>query len=303
MAGMSLADLVAGGSPEVGVFPSLEAAIEASPVRPDVAVVTTVSSIARILPTIRQVAEQKLNIVTTCEELSYPWRQHPEEAQEIDRICRTHSVTCLGTGVNPGFLMDYLPAVLSSIHQRVDHILVERVQDASVRRVPFQKKIGAGYTLEEFEREKARGTLRHVGLPESLDMVAAAMDWRLDQTDQTLEPVLAEADLHTGYKPIRQGDPAGVEQVATGRIGGREVIRLRFRAAVGEEKSYDRIFIQGSPGAELSIAGGIHGDIATSAITANAIRSAARAQPGLQTMLDVSTPTWFAGRARETSDV
>lgn len=299
LTGKNVSELIPGAPLGVVVFASLDAALEAVAEKPDVAVITTVSSIRRILPTIREVAERGLNIVTTCEELSYPWRQHPEEAQEIDSICKENGVSCLGTGVNPGFLMDYLPAVLTSIHQRIDHVLVERVQDASIRRIPFQKKIGAGLTQGEFEAAKANGTLRHVGLPESLDLIAGAIGWNLDETSETLEPVLAATDIVSGYKPIAQGQPAGVEQVATGILNGREVIRLRFRAAVGEEKSYDRIVIQGDPGVQTIIDGGVNGDVATSAITTNAIHAAVRANPGLQTMLTTPVPTWFIGVAEE----
>jgi 2,4-diaminopentanoate dehydrogenase len=302
-AGRPANEFIEGAPAGLAISASLDDAITGAIVKPDVAVVTTVSSIRRILPTIREVASRGLPIVTTCEELSYPWRRHPEEAAEIDRVCRSHGVACLATGVNPGFLMDYLPSVLSSIHQRIDHVLVERVQDASVRRVPFQKKIGAGLSLAQYQAAKADGTLRHVGLPESLDMIADAIGWELEERSETLEPVLAAADLSSGYKPIRKGEPSGVEQIATGTIDGREVIRLCFRAAVGEESSYDRIAIAGDPGAEMTIKGGVNGDIATCAIATNAIRSVLRANPGLRTMLDVPVPSWFCGRTREAAGV
>ena len=303
LAGKKLDDLVEGGSPDFAVSGTIAEALTAAGENVDAAVITTVSSVRKILPTIREVADHKLPMVTTCEELSYPWVRHPVEAEEIDKVCRENGVACLGTGVNPGFLMDYLPSVLSAIHQRVDHVLVERVQDASVRRVPFQKKIGAGLTHGEFSAAKENGTLRHVGLPESLDMIAAALGFDLDESAETLEPVLAPADLNVGYKPIRSGEPSGVEQIATGVLDGREVIRLRFRAAVGEEKSYDRIRITGNPGAELEIKGGVNGDVATSAITVNAIRSAIRANPGLRTMLDSPVPACFGGNVREMAAV
>lgn len=258
-----------------------------------VAVIATVSSIDRLVPQVMEAAEAGLDIVSTCEELSFPWTRHAAAAEAIDAACRGNRVACLGTGVNPGYLMDYLPSVFTSIMQRVDHIDVERVQDASTRRIPFQQKIGAGLSHEEFETRKAAGTLRHVGLPESLDMIAHAMGWALDGTSETLEPVLAATDIITGYTPIARGEPSGVQQIAVGILDGTEVVRLTFRAAVDEERSYDRIRIRGLPDVDMTIDGGINGDVATCAITVNAIRSIVKTEAGLKTMLDTPVPAWF----------
>jgi 2,4-diaminopentanoate dehydrogenase len=278
----------------VAVSSSLAEAVAAATTPPDVAVIATVSSIERLVPQVEEAAAAGLHVVSTCEELSFPWKRHPRAAEAIDRVCRENGVSCLGTGVNPGYLMDYLPSVLTSIAQRVDHIHVERVQDASKRRIPFQKKIGAGLTPEGFEAMRSEGTLRHVGLPESTDMIAHAMGWELDETTETLGPVLAEHDITTGASPIAPGMAAGVEQVATGSIGGREVLRLTFRAAVGEPGSYDRIRIRGLPDLDMKIEGGVNGDVATCAITVNALRAVTRTAPGLKTMLDAPVPAWFS---------
>jgi 2,4-diaminopentanoate dehydrogenase len=275
------------------VAASLDEARLHAPEVPQVAVLATVSSIDRLVAQVEAAARAGLHIVSTCEELSFPWKRHRAAAEAIDAACRAHGVACLGTGVNPGYLMDYLPAVFTAIAQRVDRIEVERVQDASRRRVPFQQKIGAGLTPAEFEARKREGTLRHVGLPESVDMIAHALGWELEETTETLEPVLAEEDIGTGYRAIAKGQPAGVQQIATGTLGGREVLRLTFRAAVGEARSYDRIRIRGLPDVDTTIDGGLNGDVATCAITVNAIRAVLRAEPGLRTMLDTPVPAWF----------
>ena len=260
----------------------------------EIAVITTVSSIEKLVPQVREAAEAGLHIVSTCEELIYPWNQHPDAADEIDAVCKKNGIACLGTGVNPGFLMDYLPTVFTSVSQHVESILVERVQDASVRRVPFQQKIGAGLTRDEFEAKKKDGSLRHVGLPESVDLIAHAMSWKLDENHETLEPVLAKEKISSGYKEILKGEPCGVEQIGTGIKGGKEVIRLRFRAAVGEKQSYDRITIKGTPDMTTEIKGGMNGDTATCAITVNAIRSISKCTPGLKTMLDIPVPAFYS---------
>jgi 2,4-diaminopentanoate dehydrogenase len=273
----------------VTVSPVLSEAVRGK--RAQVALIATVSSLQRLLPQIEQAAKVGLHVVSTCEELSHPWHTQPQLARKIDRLCKRHGVVCVGTGINPGFLMDYLPSVLSGVCQSVRRVVVQRVQDASSRRVPFQQKIGAGLARREFAAKVKAGTLRHVGLTESVYLVAQAMGWTLDRTTESLRPVIAEQRITSGYAPIEPGQAAGVEQIGRGYIGRREVIRLHFRAAVGEPQSHDTIEIDGSPRIISTIAGGVNGDIATCAITLNAAHSVLRAQPGLNTMLDLPAVT------------
>jgi hypothetical protein len=259
----------------------------------DVALVTTVSSLVALESQVAKLANAKLNIVSTCEELFFPWKTNPEIAKRIDEICRKNGVACVGTGVNPGYLMDLLPTVLSGLCQDVKKVEVWRVQDASVRRIPFQQKIGAGLTLEQFETKKKAGTLRHVGLPESVDFIAERLGFKLDKSTESLEPVIAESQIDTGYQPIAKGMACGVQQVGRGFVGEREVITLNFRAAVGEPESYDQVHIDGEPEIKSRIAGGVNGDIATCAITLNAVRSILQASPGLKTMAQIPPIAYF----------
>jgi 4-hydroxy-tetrahydrodipicolinate reductase len=275
----------------ITVRDNLADAIEGKSV--DVALVTTVSSLVALESQVAELANAKLNIVSTCEELFFPWKTNPEVAKRIDEICRQNGVACVGTGVNPGYLMDLLPTVLSGLCQNVSKVEVWRVQDASVRRIPFQQKIGAGLTLEEFEAKKKAGTLRHVGLPESVDFIADRLGWKLDRNAESLEPVIAESQIDSGYKPISKGMARGVHQVGRGFVGEQEVITLNFRAAVGEPESYDQVHIDGEPDIKSRIAGGVNGDIATCAITLNAVRSILQASPGLKTMGQIPPISFF----------
>ncbi len=276
---------------DVAISGSLEEALHGR--RAQVAVVTTVSSLAAFEPQVASLARAELPVVSTCEELSFPWRTQPELARRIDDLCRDHGIACIGTGVNPGFLMDYLPTVLTGLCRKVTGVRVWRVQDAAVRRVPFQQKIGAGLTVPEFEAKRNAGTLRHVGLPESVDFIAARLGWKLDRTTESLEPVLAEQDVTTGYKPIAKGMARGVQQVGHGFVGNEEVITLTFKAAVGEPEPYEEIRIEGEPAFSSRITGGINGDIATCAVTLNVARAILQVGPGLKTMADLPTPAWF----------
>ncbi len=275
----------------VTIKDNLADAIEGKSV--DVALVTTVSSLVSLENQVAELANARLNIVSTCEELFYPWKTNPEVAKRIDEICRQNGVACVGTGVNPGYLMDLLPSVLSGLCQNVSKVEVWRIQDASVRRIPFQQKIGAGLTLEEFEAKKKTGTLRHVGLPESVDFIAEKLGWKLDKNTESLEPVIAENQIDSGYKPIAKGMARGVHQVGRGFVGDKEVITLNFKAAVGEPESYDQVHIDGEPGIKSRIAGGVNGDIATCAITLNAVRSILQAKPGLKTMGQIPPISFF----------
>lgn len=284
-AGKDLGELCGINPLGIAVNGSLEEAIRGKSA--DVALLTTVSSIVMLESQVTELARAGLNIVSTCEELFFPWKTNPEVAERIDQVCRKNDVTCVGTGVNPGYLMDLLPIILSGLCQNVKKVEVWRVQDASVRRIPFQQKIGAALTLEEFEVKRIEGSLRHVGLPESVDFIADRLGWKLDRNEETLEPVIAEAQIDSGYKPISKGMARGVHQVSRGFVDDDEVITLNFRAAVGEPESYDRVRIDGEPVVESRIAGGVNGDIATCAITLNTIRSVLDASPGLKTMAQV----------------
>lgn len=269
----------------VVVRSNLDAAMKG--VKASVAVLTTVSSLKRLEPQVRELARAGLNIVSTCEELSFPWKTQPRIARRLDAICKQHGVACVGTGVNPGYLMDFLPCILTAVCQRVERIRIARFQDAAPRRIPFQQKIGAGLTLAEFWTKVRAGTLRHVGLTESMHMIARHLGWTLDRTTESLNPIIADRKIRSGYKPIRRGQACGVEQIGRATCKGREVLKLHFRAAVGESESFDRVEIDGQPSFTSLISGGINGDIASCAITINAIRSIVKAVPGLRTMIDL----------------
>ena len=146
----------------IAVSPNLSEAMKTS--KPDVAVLCTTSSMEKAVPQIEEIITHGLHVVSTCEELSYPWDTQPGLSKQLDEAARKANLAVLGTGVNPGFLMDFLPLAMTAVCRKVEKIKVSRIQDASVRRIPFQQKIGAGLTLDEFEAKKQTGTLRHVGL-------------------------------------------------------------------------------------------------------------------------------------------
>jgi hypothetical protein len=292
--GKQLSELDHNLSNDVLIFASVKEAVDYLEIKPDIAIITTVSSLEKLIPQIEEVAAFGIPVISTCEELSYPWILQPELSKKLDTICKKHNITCLGTGVNPGFLMDYLPAVFASISKEIEQITVERVQDATPRRVPFQRKIGAGLTLDEFKKKEATGTLRHVGLQESVYLLANSMGLELDEVTESLHPVIAETAVASQAINVDKGDARGVEQIAHGYENGICKIKMHFKAAIGESRSFDKVTIKGVPNFTSEIDGGINGDIATCAITINCIHSVLKAPAGLQTMATIAVPGFIS---------
>jgi hypothetical protein len=256
----------------------------------DVALHTTSSYFDLFRSQVLEILAAGLDIVSTAEELSFPWLDHPEAAAVVDAAARRAGKTVLGTGVNPGFIMDALPLFLTAICQRVDHIEVTRVINASERRGPFQAKIGSGMTVEAFEAKMAAGRMGHVGLPESVAMVFDTLGHKLVRYESAVEPVLAETDIKTDHFEVRAGQVRGLKQVARGYGEDGEFMALTFIAALEAGQDGDTVKISGKPDLEVTLKG-TNGDIATVAIAVNAVRRVKQAPPGLLTMRDLPIVT------------
>lgn len=256
-------------------------------VKADVALVTTSSAAPTVAEHMVPFLERGVHVVSSCEELAYAKRTHPEVCSRLDAVAKKGGVACLSTGVNPGYLMDFLPLVATGVAKRVDALFIERIQDASSRRLPFQQKIGAGLTPAEFDAKVKAGTLRHVGLTESMHMIADALGWPLDRAEETIAPVLAEKPWKWGKDECPAGRARGVEQFGRAWSGGKEVLTLHFRATIGEIDPRDSVRIVGDPPISFVVPGGTNGDTATIAILVNAVHAVLRAAPGLRTMADV----------------
>ena len=267
------------------VSDSLEAALAA---RPDVAIVATTSCFDEVAPTIERLLDAAVHVVSPCEQLAWPWYAHRELADRIDLAARAAGCVVLGTGANPGFVMDALPVMLATVVRRVKRLHVLRRVDASVRRSALQKKIGATMGVNAFRELAARGEVGHVGLPESLAMIAAGLGCHVEpgSVQQTIEPVLAEAVTPSAMGLIRAGEVAGIHQTANWSNGKLD-IELDLTMAVGVRELKDRITIDGPVPLALRIPGATPGDSATIAALLNQARQIDRIAPGLKTMIDV----------------
>ena len=275
------------GTNDAGVTVSGDAMATLAQARPEVVLHATSSALAKVAEQLEQIAKAGAHVVSTCEELAYPWTTQPQLATELDAAARRAGVTLLGTGVNPGYAMDALPLMLTAPCAAVRGVRVLRVVDAARRRGPLQRKVGAGLTPAEFEARVKSGLVRHVGLPESLHMLATRLGWQLDKMDDSIAAVLADAPISTEFVEVATGQVAGVRQVARGFIGGREMLNLELQMYVGAPDPRDSVAIDGDPPVQMTIAGGLHGDVATAAIVLNAASSAIRAAPGLASMAEV----------------
>ncbi|KAH3761763.1 dihydrodipicolinate reductase [Pelomyxa schiedti] len=257
-----------------------------------VAVVTTVSELVRLFPLLKQCIKAKLNVVSTCEELSFPFHSHPELARQIDALAKANNVSVLGTGINPGFLMDALPVFMSTLCRSVRSINVQRHQDSRIRRLPFQKKIGCGLTLPEWMKLRDAGKIKHVGFAQSLNLIASAFGWELDKIEDIVEPVIAEKDVSSPLLKVPAGTCCGVRQYGYGYIKGERRIVLEMHAYNGHPNPCDTVNITGDPDVTSTIIGGVNGDISTCAIICNTLSSVVASHPGLRTMVDISLPHW-----------
>lgn len=253
----------------------------------DVVIHSTSSYLPSVMEQLLECLGAGCCVVSTCEELAYPYRKHPDLSAQLDAAAKEEGVALVGTGVNPGFVMDKLVLTLSAVSQQVEWAKAVRVVDASKRRLPLQKKIGAGMTPEEFRAQVSAGVIKHHGLPESIAMVADGLGFELDDISETIEPVIAEESVKTEFLEVAPGQVAGVHQIARGTDGGKEKIYMELKMFVGAKAPADSIELKGEPNLALTIPGGTHGDVATAAVVVNAIPSILAAQSGLRTARDL----------------
>ncbi|MFQ5758655.1 MAG: Gfo/Idh/MocA family oxidoreductase [Candidatus Bathyarchaeia archaeon] len=286
---------VIGANKKLGVEVSDDADAVFSRAKADVMVHATTSFLKQVYPQITKALQHRVNVISTCEELSYPRIADANLAGKLDELAKRRGVTVLGTGVNPGFVMDTLPITLTGACQEVKAIKVDRSLDAANRRVPFQKKIGAGLTPEELKQKLERGEITaHVGLEQSMNLIASALGWELDEIlVAPVEPVIAERPVASkveGGVTVESGQVAGLKQSGWAVKNGKRVITLNLHMYMGAEE-YELYTIEGVPTINMKNTPCMHGDISTVAMIVNSIPKVINASPGLATMKDLPIPS------------
>jgi 4-hydroxy-tetrahydrodipicolinate reductase len=279
-AGRPLEELV--GLPCPGIEVSGE--LPRSVARGGVVLHATGSRLDEVGDQVEEAVRDGLSVVSTCEELAYPWLTNEARADALDRLASARGVVVLGTGVNPGFVLDRLPAFLSQVTGPVRHVRAARVVDVARRRPALGRKVGVGLTEDAFAEKAERGEIGHVGLSESAVLVARGCRLDFDEVaDEEIEAVIAEEDSEGGP---RRGEVAGLRQVARLFSEGREVVRLELDLHAGAD-SCDEVEIDADPPLRALVPGGVPGDLATANAVVHAARAVGALAPGLATVLDL----------------
>jgi len=268
----------------------------------DIVILATDSFVEAQYEKIMFCLDRGVHVISTAEEMAWPWAQNEELADKIDMAARKRGVAILGTGINPGFVLDYLILAVSGTCEQVHSIEAARVNDLA----PFGKAVmveqGVGISVEEFEKRLAEKSLAgHVGFPESIGMIAAGMGVRLTEVEQTRDPIITHVDRKSSYGEAKKGHLAGIRQQSYGRTADGEVfIHLDHPQQICPEDEgvhtgdYITIHADGYD-MNVSIVPETPGGIGTIAMVVNMIPHVLAAEPGLRSMLDLPVPRCILG--------
>jgi len=288
--------------PDVYVMDNIEDALSGKSC--DVALVATDSFTSKTFPKLKWLLEKNINVISTAEEMAYPMAGEPELSKELDRLAKEHGVTVLGTGINPGMMMDLLVVCLSGVMEEVDHIQVSRVNSLSPFGHTVMEEQGVGLSIDSFENGmKSKTIAGHVGFRESIQMIADALGWKLDRFVQQMAPIVTTVDRKSHYGFASKGDVAGVDMRASGYIGNYEKINMHHPQQIEPQMAGvdtgDYITIEGTPPVHMAIRPEIDGGIGTIAICVNMIPHVINSKSGLKTMLDLPVPRAIMGDVRD----
>jgi len=270
----------------------------------DVVVLCTDSFTKEAYDKIKLCLENKLNVISTAEEFAYPQAQQPKLAEELDKIAKANGVTALGTGINPGFILDYLIIALTGTCESVDSIVAKRINDLSPFGTAVMHEQGVGITQNEYNTRTKDGTLAgHVGFPESINMVADAIGWKIDKLEETKEAIVSNTHRKTPYAVVEPGNVAGIRQQGYGYVGKDLKIHMDHPQQILPETENvhtgDYINIKGVPNISMAITPEIPGGIGTISMSVNMIPFVINADAGVVTMLDLPVPRAIMGDFRQ----
>ncbi len=270
----------------------------------DVVLLATDSFTGKAFDKMKFILEQKINCVTTAEEMAYPQAQEPELAKQLDEIAKANGVSVLGTGINPGLIMDYLVLVLSGACEEVDHITAKRINSLSPFGPAVMEEQGVGFTVDKFNDLNDKGELAgHVGFEESIQMMADAIGWKLDGVRTSKEAIVSSVYRKAPYAEVQAGDVAGVNMLGFGTVDGEDKIEMVHPQQVEPQlegvDTGDYIILKGEPNISMAITPEVPGGIGTIAMIVNSIPNIINATPGLKTMIDLPAPHVMMGDVRK----
>jgi 4-hydroxy-tetrahydrodipicolinate reductase len=270
----------------------------------DVVLLCTDSFTRKAFDRIKFILEKKINCITSAEEMAYPAAREPELAKELDRIAKANGVSVLGTGINPGLIMDLLAILWTGCCRDVEHITARRVNSLSPFGPAVMEEQGIGLTAEEFRDGVKTGKLSgHVGFHESIHMIADAIGWKVEDVKQSMEPIITQADRKSPHGFAKAGNVAGCSMKGVGYIDGKIKIEMDHPQQIEPElagvKTGDYVIIKGTPNVNMINAPEIPGGIGTIAMLVNMIPHIINARPGLQTMISLPVPRAIMGDMRD----
>lgn len=271
----------------------------------DVVLLCTDSFTKNVFDKIKFCLEKKINVISSAEEMAYPKQTEPELAAEMDRIAKENGVTVLGTGINPGLIMDLLVVCLTGCCIDVDHVTARRVNSLSPFGPAVMHEQGIGTTVEEFKEGTASGKIAgHVGFNESISMIADALGWKLSgEIKQTMEPIVANVYRKSPYAEVQPGYVAGCAMKGYGYVDGELKIEMDHPQQIEPEaegtNTGDYVIIKGTPNVNMANKPEIPGGIGTIAMCVNMIPHVINAKPGLKTMIDLPVPRAMMGDIRD----
>lgn len=273
---------------------------EAVKVPADIVIQATGSFTKELFSEIMMIVESGKNLLSIAEELAYPTAGTPDLAEKIDRAAKTHNITVLGTGINPGFILDTLILTLTGVCTDVQAIKAERINDLSPFGTTVMKTQGVGTTVEEFYAGIEKGTIvGHIGFKESASMIAQGLGWKLDEIKETREPIISSVERETPYVKVGKGMVAGCRHCCYGTKDGKTVITLvhpqQIHPHLEGVETGDYIHIEGTPSVNMAIKPEVPGGIGTIALAVNMIPHVLSAPAGLVTMKDLPIPRALLG--------
>jgi len=297
--GKDLGEVLKAGK-ELGVIVTDQPETVLDPAKVDIVTIATTSWTAKQMPDLRKIITAGINVISIAEEMADPEAQNPQLAQELDELAKKHRITVLGTGVNPGFVLDYLVIVLSGVCHTVERIEASRVNDLSPYGPTVMQTQGVGTTPEAFRQGVAEGTIvGHVGFPESIHMISEALGLGVDRIEEQREPIISQVHRETPHVQVEAGMVAGCTHTGIGFRGKQEVIRLihpqQIHPQLENQDTGDYIHIFGDPEIHMAIKPEIAGGKATIGITVNMIPHVVAASPGLKRMIDMPAPAALVG--------
>lgn len=270
----------------------------------DVCIVATDSFTRDVYPKLLRVIKSGVNVICTAEEMSYPAAKEPKLAAEIDRAAKENGVTVLGTGINPGLMMDLLAICLSGCMTNVEKVTCKRVNSLSPFGPLVMREQGVGLSVKEFEEGVEDGSLAgHVGFAESVGMIAKALGWEIEYFEQQMSPIITDVDRRSAYGFAKKGNVAGVNMTGqayhAGEVGIDMIHPQQIEPELGGTHTGDYITLEGTPPVNMAIKPEVDGGIGTIAMCVNMIPQVINARPGLKTMIDLPVPHAIMGDFRD----